>query len=83
MDESAQVYAQHGGYLVGLLGVLNGICGTYAAGPHKGCGPIAAKFAAQKADESFPKLEYFVRTDLHSKHVPPKPGRPKKRKAVR
>lgn len=27
---------------VGLLGILNGICGTYDHGPKKGWGPIAA-----------------------------------------
>lgn len=29
-------------YEVGLLGILNGLCGTYDAGPRQGWGPITA-----------------------------------------
>lgn len=37
---TVQVAAQHGGYHVGMLGVLNGLCGTMADGG----GPIMAVF---------------------------------------
>jgi hypothetical protein len=29
-------------YRCGLLGLLNGYCGIFDDGPHKGCDPIAA-----------------------------------------
>jgi hypothetical protein len=45
---SCQVITQHGGWHVGLLGLLNGLCGTYESGPKKGYGPIAAKFSDPK-----------------------------------
>lgn len=38
--ESVQVGAQHGGFHVGILGVLNGLCGTY----ENHCGAIVAEF---------------------------------------
>lgn len=37
---TVQVAAQHGGFHVGLLGVLNGLCGLHAGG----IGPICAVF---------------------------------------
>lgn len=37
---TVQVHAQHGGYFVGLLGLLNGLCGV----DEKGWGAIAAVF---------------------------------------
>lgn len=41
---SCQVMDQHGDVCVGLLGVLNGLCGIYDDGPKKGWGVIAAEF---------------------------------------
>lgn len=32
------------GYLVGVLGVLNGYLGVYNRNPAKGCGPLAAAY---------------------------------------
>lgn len=48
---SCQVGKQHGEYHVGLLGILNGLCGVYEDGPHKGWGGIAAEFQFEKAGE--------------------------------
>lgn len=42
---TCQVSAQHGGCYVGLLGLLNGLCGIYDDGPKKGWGAIEAVFA--------------------------------------
>lgn len=44
-DPTCQVMAEHGGYSVGLLGVLNGLLGTHESGPHKGFGPLSAVFS--------------------------------------
>jgi hypothetical protein len=41
---TCQVSSQHGGCHVGLLGLLNGLCGSYDDGPKKGWGAIAAVF---------------------------------------
>ena len=41
---TCQVGKQHGGFNVGMLGLLNGLCGFYEDGPRKGFGPIAAEF---------------------------------------
>lgn len=41
---TVQVGAQHGGFNVGMLGILNGLCGVYDDGPKKGWGAIAAEF---------------------------------------
>jgi len=41
---TCQVGAQHGGFHVGLLGLLNGLFGTFDEGEHLGWGPIKAVF---------------------------------------
>lgn len=41
---SCQVGYRNGGFSVGLLGIINGMCGTYDDGPRKGWGAIAANF---------------------------------------
>lgn len=41
---TCQVVQQCGGFSVGLLGILNGLCGIYNDGPRKGYGPVAAEF---------------------------------------
>lgn len=33
----------NGVYRVGILGILNGFCGTFDSGPYKGWGPITAE----------------------------------------
>jgi hypothetical protein len=43
-------------YRVGILGMLNGFCGTIDDGPWTGCGPIAATYEGGK-------LVHFERTD--------------------
>lgn len=42
-------------YRVGLLGILNGLCGTYDDGPKKGWGAIAVIFT----DEQLEKIDCF------------------------
>lgn len=54
---SIQVSAQHGGFHVGLLGVLNGLFGTY----EDGMGPIAA-FFVEVDGQNFHDLQKFGRT---------------------
>jgi hypothetical protein len=49
---TCQVSAQHGGCHVGLLGLLNGLCGSYDDGPKRGWGAITAVF------EEAPKGQY-------------------------
>ncbi len=41
---TVQVGSQHGGFHVGMLGVLNGITGSFDGGPKSGWGGIAAIF---------------------------------------
>jgi len=41
---SCQVMVQHGGFHVGLLGILNGLCGSFDDGPKKGWGAIVVEF---------------------------------------
>ena len=41
---TCQVGTQNGGYHVGLLGILNGLCGIYDDGPKKGWGAITLQF---------------------------------------
>lgn len=41
---TCQVGTQHGGFHVGLLGVVNGLFGIIDAGEHAGWGPIKAVF---------------------------------------
>lgn len=57
---TVQVGAQHGGYHVGLLGVLNGYMGTYDEGPRKGFGAIAAVFEDGAGDEVGQQLTGFT-----------------------
>lgn len=45
-----QASDQHGGYFVGLLGILNGLCGIHQSGN----GPVVAKF--ERPDERNPNL---------------------------
>jgi hypothetical protein len=47
---TCQSSAQNGGFHVGVLGLLNGICGVYDDGPKKGWGAIAATF--EKSDDN-------------------------------
>ena len=54
---SIQVAKQHGGFHVGMLGVLNGLFGTY----EDGMGPIAAFFVEEEGQE-FYNLQKFGRT---------------------
>jgi len=55
--ESIQVHKQHGGYWVGLIGVINGIFGF----DEDGWGPIAYSF------DSNGDLIRFLRTTKHDK----------------
>ena len=48
---TCQVGMQNGGWHVGLLGLLNGLCGMYDDGRKKGCGAIAAKFTSPRPGE--------------------------------
>jgi len=52
---TVQVAVQHGGYHVGLLGLLNGLCGTY----EDQTGPIGAIF---EKDEDNPQKFHFLTT---------------------
>jgi len=44
-DPTCQVVGEGSSFLVGLLGVLNGVYGTYDSGPKKGWGPIAGVYS--------------------------------------
>lgn len=58
-----QVNAQHGGYFVGMLGVLNGACGVFPEGHARaGWGPIQAEFE-EDGDAHFNRLARFVLTE--------------------
>jgi hypothetical protein len=48
---TCQCSSQNDGFYVGLLGILNGLCGIYDDGPLKGAGPIAAKFEQLPDDD--------------------------------
>lgn len=55
---TVQVGAQHGGFHVGLLGILNGLCGIH----ENGMGAIAAIFETHNEDltpKQFPHLTRF------------------------
>ena len=53
---TCQVQIQNGGYYVGLLGVLNGLCGIN----ENGWGPIAAVFEEDAENpQKFPRLARF------------------------
>lgn len=52
---TVQVAAQHGGYQVGLLGLLNGFCGTYPSG----FGPVVVEFDDPSEGKSWPDLLRF------------------------
>jgi hypothetical protein len=54
---SVQVGFDDGKFHAGLLGVLNGYCGSFEDGPRKGWGPITALLNDDK------KLTGFVRTE--------------------
>lgn len=55
-EKSNMTFLAPGTYRVGMLGVLNGYCGTIDDGPRKGWGPIAAVY-----DEG--KLQRFERIE--------------------
>jgi hypothetical protein len=61
---TCQVGQQHGGYNVGILGVLNGVCGVYDDGPMKGYGPIAAMFNSGKTEAFRDLTGFFVLKNL-------------------
>lgn len=51
---TVQVTRQHGGYHIGLLGLLNGLC------EHDGFGPIAAVFQENPEGQGLNDLKMFV-----------------------
>lgn len=50
LHPSIQVTTEDGTTTVGLLGLLNGICGVYESGPYKDWGPITAIFVDEQLD---------------------------------
>jgi hypothetical protein len=56
---TCQVSSQHGGHHVGVLGLLNGLCGVHDDGPRKGWGSIAAEFDEPK-DGCYASLKRFI-----------------------
>lgn len=52
---TCQVLEQHGGFHVGLLGVLNGLCGV----DEHGSGPIGAVFSDPETSGEFATLQAF------------------------
>lgn len=52
---TVQVMSRNDGFSVGLLGVLNGLCGIY----ENGYGPIAAEFDEGKIPSSYSNLTKF------------------------
>lgn len=57
---TVQVAEQHGGFHVGLLGLLNGLCGVYS----NGHGPITAEFSEEDNCLKFRDLERFILTPI-------------------
>lgn len=58
---TVQTGKQHGGYHVGLLGLLNGYCGVHDDGERQGWGAVAAVFEDCPGEDR--KLARFVRLD--------------------
>jgi hypothetical protein len=56
---TCQVMAQNGGNHVGLLGLLNGLCGVYDDGPRKNWGAVAARFDEPKVEGAWCDLLGF------------------------
>ena len=55
---TVQVASRHGGYDVGILGILNGLCGIH----EDGNGAICAVFDDPKTDRGFHDLSHFAAT---------------------
>lgn len=58
--DTCQCWAQHGGYHVGMLGVINGICGIF----DNGHGAIQVVFEEALPGESFDRLVGFRVVDM-------------------
>lgn len=58
---TCQVRSQHGGFHVGLLGLLNGLCGIFEDGPKKGFGLIAAAYDDDDHPHGYKSLVRFER----------------------
>lgn len=56
---TVQAGIQHGGYNVGMLGILNGLCGIHESGN----GPICAVFDNAESENHFPSLLRFDLTE--------------------
>lgn len=52
------ISGQSGAVYAGVLGLLNGFCGTIDCGSHAGYGPITARYAEDNVT-----IEKFVRTE--------------------
>jgi hypothetical protein len=69
---TCQVSSQNGGCYVGLLGLLNGLCGKMDEGPWKGGGLIAAEFEKlPDEDKRYRSLTKFVVLDPDSARETP------------
>jgi hypothetical protein len=53
---SIQVLADEEQYTVGLLGILNGLFGTFDRGTHRGWGPIAVRLSETDEIETFEEI---------------------------
>lgn len=79
MHPTVQVGAQHGGYHVGLLGILNGYFGVFDDGPRVGAGAITAIFGDGAEGETGLQLIRFEvgRNDPDMKAMTNPPPDPK------
>lgn len=59
---TCQVRSRHGGFHVGLLGILNGLCGIIEDGPKKGFGLIAAVYGdGEDSEQGYCSIIRFER----------------------